>query len=298
MPTAAPAAPAAPLVLLANPEEVFARSLESVLAPAGYAVLRAYTARSAFEQAERTAPDAVILAIDLVDPSGHDLCRELRERSKVTASTPIFLTQTHPTTRQQRIGALRAGADELWGQPFDTEEFSLRLGAQLRAKFDADRARDDGLVDRRSDLWNDRGLLRRAEELVAQSARVRAPVAVAVLDTESQSTVGDWTLGDRLAEGLRCSARHSDAVGRLGPSRFAVVASGTGPAAVARLGERLLERLDLSMGPDGAPLRVGVASFEDASLAPAPAELVQRATAAVRRGTPAGEDARIRRWTA
>ncbi|HEY3279478.1 MAG TPA: response regulator [Gemmatimonadales bacterium] len=288
----------APLVLLANPEELFARSLETVLAPAGYVVLRAFTARSAAQQAERTAPDAVILAMDLVDPSGLDLCRALRARTTITASTPIFLTQTGPTSRQQRIEALRAGADELWGQPLDTEEFALRLAAELRAKLDADLARDNGLVDPRSTLWNDRGLHRRAEELLAQTARDRAPVAVAVVDTEAESQVGDWELGDRLADGLRRSARQSDAVGRLGPSRFAVVAPGTGPAAAARLGERLLGRLDLSLGAEGVPLRVGFASFEDASLAPASADMVERATSAVHRGEPWPQDNRIRRWIA
>jgi DNA-binding response OmpR family regulator len=295
MPTVAPPAP---LVLLANPDELFARSLETVLAPAGCAVLRAFTARSAAEQAARTAPDAVILATDLVDPSGLELCRELRARATLTPSTPIFLTQTGPTTRQARIAALRAGADELWGQPFDAEEFGLRLTAELRAKFDADQARDQGLMDQRSTLWNDRGLMRRAEEILAQSARTRTPIAVAVVDTEGTGTGADWHLGDRLAEGLLRSARQSDAVGRLGPSRFAVVAPGTGSAAATRLGERLLGRLDLSLGSEGAPLRVGFASCDDASLGPASAELVQRAAAALQHGEFAGQDRRIRRWVA
>lgn len=297
LPMSMPTVPAAaPLVLLANPDETFARSLETVLAPAGHAVLRAFTARSALEQARRTRPDALILATDLVDPSGIALCRELRDRGDVTASTPIFLTQPGPTTRQQRLDALRAGADDLWGQPLDTEEFALRLSAQLRSKFDADRAREQGLVDTRSHLWNDRGLLRRAEELLAQSARAKAPLAIAVVDTECKSPADDWEIGDRLAEGLRRSARQSDAVGRLGPARFAVVAPGTGPAAAARLGQRLLERLDLSLGTAGVPLRVGFASFEDASTAPASAEFVQRATLAVGHGEPSAADARIRQW--
>ena len=36
-----------PLVLIANDQEWSARSLESILGPAGYAVLRAYTGRQA-----------------------------------------------------------------------------------------------------------------------------------------------------------------------------------------------------------------------------------------------------------
>ena len=41
----------APLVLIANDQEWSARSLESILVPKGYEVVRAYTGRQALEQA-------------------------------------------------------------------------------------------------------------------------------------------------------------------------------------------------------------------------------------------------------
>ena len=53
-----PALSALPLILLANPDEVFARSLESVLTPAGYAVLRATTSRSVLEQNQTQTEDS------------------------------------------------------------------------------------------------------------------------------------------------------------------------------------------------------------------------------------------------
>jgi PleD family two-component response regulator len=293
------ATPAAPLVLLASPDEVFARSLESVLTPAGYAVLRTFTASSARAQAHRTRPDALILATDLTEPTGLQLCRALREQDVVTPSTPILLTHRGASTRNLRLDALRAGADELWGQPLDTEEFALRLAAQLRSKFDADRARRETLVDERSALWNDRGLLRRAEELLALTIRHRDPLTVAVFGIDDNGAGQDWDLGDRLAEGLSRSARLSDAVGRIGPARFAVVAPGTGPDGAARLGERLLERLDL-VGGAGAAVRVGFAAVADASTAPPAAELVQRASSVLQRarGSAAGPSGRVQGWSA
>jgi PleD family two-component response regulator len=292
--------PTAPLVLLASPDEVFTRSLESVLTPAGYAILRTYTASSALAQAQRVRPDALILATDLTEPTGLELCRALREQNVVTPSTPILLTHRGPSARNLRLDALRAGADELWGQPLDTEEFALRLAAQLRSKFDAERAREQSLVDERSTLWNDRGLMRRAEELLALTLRHHDPLTVAVFAVDN-GTGQDWDLGDRLAEGLSRSARLSDAVGRLGPTRFAVVAPRTGPGEAARLGERLLERLDQVTGP-GAPVRVGFASVADAATAPPVSELVQRAASVVRGGAIAGRtgprSARVSGWTA
>lgn len=288
---------AEPVILLANPDEVFARSLESILSPAGYAVLWAPTARNALEQEQRARPDAAIIAMELSDEGGGlALCRTLRRERGLSPSTPIFLTQPSAATRPQRIEALRAGADELWGQPMDPEEFRLRLAAQLRAKSDADRARNEGLVEDRSRMWNDRGLLRRAEELLAATIRDHSAIGAAVVDIDGDG-MNDWALGDRVAHGLRRWARLSDAVGRIGTARFGVVAPRTGRTACARLGERLLNGIDLTFGKACSWLRVGFVAFDDAAAAPAAAELVEWAALAVREGAPSGEDERVRYWS-
>jgi len=284
-----------PVVLLASRDEVFARSLETVLAP-GYSVLRAYTARSAHEQARRTRPDAVVLATDLEDPTGLELCRQLRADGAVSASTPILLTEPGTATRQSRLEALRAGADQLWSQPMDTEEFALRLAVGVRAKRDADAARAEALVDVRSAFWNQAGLLRSAEEVLAQMARARAPLTIAVLDPVWPAARADWELGDRIAGALRSSARHADTIGRLGAARFAVIAPRTTPANATLLGQRLREGVRRDVPAAAETLRVGVVALEDAAIAPPAPELLARAVAALEYGDPAGGDADVRRW--
>ncbi len=285
-----------PVVLLASRDEVFARSLESVLAPAGFAILRAYTARSAQDQARRTRPDAVVLATDLEDPSGLELCRQLRADRAVSVSTPIVLTEPGTATRQSRIDALRAGADQLWSQPMDTEEFALRLAVGVRAKRDADHARSAALLDERSMFWNQAGLLRCAAETLAQMARARAPLTIAVLDPVWPAARADWDLGDRVAVALRKSARHADAVGRLGAARFALLAPRTSVAQASLLGERLLEGIRRDVTASAESLRVGLASLDDAAIAPPVAELLARATAALDYGDPTSREADVRRW--
>ena len=263
---------AAPVVLVANPDEVFTRSLESVLAPAGYAVLRAYTARSAFEQERLARPDALVLAKDLLDPEGIAVCRALRQEGRVSSSTPIFLTQSSPATRTQRIDALRAGADELWGQPLDIEEFALRLAAQLRAKFDADRARNEGLVDQRTGLWNAPGISRRAGELLALMVRDHAPIAAAAI-APAHPAMTSWETGDRLAAGLRHGARSSDALGRVDTARFVVIAPRTGSVAGEQLRARLMDGLE--------DARIRYVAFDDAASVPDAETLIALATAAL-----------------
>ncbi|HXF95288.1 MAG TPA: response regulator, partial [Gemmatimonadales bacterium] len=141
------AGPELPVALVVHPDELAVRSLESVLSPAGFSVLRAYSGAEAAAQVRRHRPDAVILGSDLGDATGLALSRTLRGDPEVASSMPIFLVHAGPTSRQDRLEALRAGADDLWSQPLDTEEFVLRLAAAARAKLDADRARKAGLVD-------------------------------------------------------------------------------------------------------------------------------------------------------
>ncbi len=167
----APARTRPPLVLVANAHEWSSRALESILQPAGYAVLKAYSGRDALEGAHGARLDAIVLDTELPDADALTLCRALRVDPDISPSTPIFLTTPGPSLRGDLLAALRAGANALWGQPFDTEQFLLRLEGHLRAKLDADRAREHGLFDERTGLYNATALERRVRELAAQAER-------------------------------------------------------------------------------------------------------------------------------
>src|SRR5512143_3342513 len=99
-----------PLVLIANDQEWSARSLESILAPNGYAVLRAYTGLQALERARTARPDLVILDAQMPDIHGIEVCRQLRQDPRFSATTPILITTAGPSGRAQRLDAYKAGA--------------------------------------------------------------------------------------------------------------------------------------------------------------------------------------------
>ena len=68
---------AQPVVLIANDQEWSARSIESILSPNGFRVVRAYTGHQALERAFETNPHVIIL--DAQMPDMHGRCGLIRE---------------------------------------------------------------------------------------------------------------------------------------------------------------------------------------------------------------------------
>src|SRR3989441_2740910 len=250
-----PVPPLAPRVLLAHGREWRSRELERALRPAGYTVLEAFTGPDALQQARRSQPDAIILDTALPDGDASGLCRALRVDPDITASTPIFVTTAGPTTRQQVSDALRAGANSVWADPIDTEEFLLRLDGQLQVKFDADRAREEGLLDHQTGLYNTQGLERRARELASHVDRRGAALACVVLAPDATTDV-DATI-ESLGRILRSVGRGSDTIGRVGRLELAVLAPRTDAPAPLRLAQRLPETAAALGGGDALSIRAG-----------------------------------------
>jgi len=285
-----------PLVLIANDQEWASRAIETILGPAGYAVLRAYTAQDALARGRSAQPDVIVLDVRLPGMDGLAVCRTLRSDPRVSPSTPIVMTTTAPGTRTQRLEALRAGANEYFGQPLDGEEFLLRLDSYVRAKFDADRARDEGIIDASTGFYNMRGLARRARELGSAAFRHHGPLGCVVLapEVEDETPASEEALTaavEQLAELLRRAGRVSDAIGRLGPSEFAVIAPATDAAGLEKLVNRLAERI----GP--GKIRAGydaVTNLHAAGLDPV--DLLIHATSALRASKADPGRDRIRRF--
>jgi len=270
-------------VLIASQQEWTSRSLASILAPQGYLVLKAYTRGQTLAHIRRSPPDAIIIDEQLPDGDGHALCRDLYDQDMISPSTPVFLALPRSPTRRDRLAALRAGAWACLGEPLDAEELVAALDVFVAAKVDADHARATGLVDELTGVYNARGLTRRAEELGAHAARCRTGLGCVLLAPDTESGTLPLALVRRIAAALRSNARHSDAIGRVGESAFAIVAVDT-DAAQAR---HLAERLTTAILGDGLALphvrvRAGYHAVPDFHLASIDsAELMLRATAAL-----------------
>lgn len=243
----------APAVLLAGSGEWFLRSLESILSNAGYLTRRAFTGRSAYDDAHREPPDAIIVA-ELPDVDALDLCRRLRGDARIVASTPILLAHSGFASRPLAIQALRAGASDLVSQPIDAEEFVLRLESHLRGKRDADWVRNEAYVDPTTGLYTARGLEHRLTEVAAHAARAREPLACVVLAWEPDPGRNGENAA-RLADDLRAASRRSDTLARPEATEVVVLAPSTGESGAAVLADRLVHA---AAGATGHTPRAGV----------------------------------------
>ena len=232
-----------PVVLIANDQDWASRSLESVLGARGYAVLRAGTRSDALKLARVAHPDGYILHAGIPDGGGIELCAQLRQDSKFPLNVPIVITTTAATSRSERLAAYAAGAWELCSEPLDTEVLLLKLDTYVQAKLAADRVRDESLVDEETGMYNARGLARRAREIGSDAVRRRAALAcvafVSEREHENGSEEDDRAHAELVRDVCRQHARGSDAIGRLGPNEYAIIASSAGEKDAARIVERL-----------------------------------------------------------
>ena len=246
-----------PLVLIASDQEWSARSLESVLGPHGYAALRVTSSERALELAPITQPDAIILDMGIPELGGRATCERLRQDARIPLNVPIILTTSAVASRSERLDAYAAGAWELCAEPFDVEVLLLKLDAFVQAKLAADRIREETLVDDETGLYNARGLARRAREIGGEAIRRSDALAcvafspVPELSTPSASPPeSDREIAETVSRVCQLSARLSDAVGRIGPNEYAIIAPGAGEDGAERIVARLRESLE------STPLRI------------------------------------------
>jgi DNA-binding response OmpR family regulator len=284
---------ASPTVLLIEDQEWTARSLESILRPAGFVVFKTYTGRQGLEVARKVSPDLVLVDLHLPDMAGDAVIGELRKVSSVGATTPIGVITSGALTQAKKLAMLRAGAWDVFVSPFDPEELSLRVSTWTSAKKEADKARDVGLVDQLTGSYNFGGLSRRVKEIVAESRRYERPMACIVLGEPLESGNGGKShsendVDQRVISTLREICRVSDAVGRVRDREFIVVAPSTDESGAAVLARRILDALDSTVAD--TPIRAGVYSLKRSPREPLDlTDLLGPATAALRKAQTGGD---------
>jgi diguanylate cyclase (GGDEF)-like protein len=287
-----------PIVLVANDQEWSARSFESLLGPAGFAVLRAYTGRQTIELARRARPEAVLVDWRLSDMDGLEIVRLLRADAQLGGVLPVMMTASAPASRAQIVAAHEAGAWDFLNDPIDGELLLLRLRNYVTARQAVDLIEAESLVDQLTGLYNYRGLVRRAHELTAEAARGGGALSCVAFAPNVRLDDLDEALAARafakviehVGAVCRRHGRASDVFGRFGQTEFAMLAPATEREGIVHLVERLrrsVEQEPVHVGSDVRRLTLTV-GYTSASI-PAdaredPSGLLARAAAALRYG--------------
>src|SRR6266480_4714334 len=224
-----------PRILIASDQNHALSDVVRSLGRRGYSVLRVFADASVLERARTARPDVIVLDAALGEGQALDLSRTLRADPSIGSSTPILLLVPSRPGHQDHLTALRAGVWELVRQPLDVAELLGKLDRYVLVKVERDGVSRRDLVDDVTGLYSTHGLARRAGELILQAAQHNTSVAcVAVAPDRHGPEAGTDGLDSLrgVARLLEASGRRSDAIGRIGPAEFAVVAAGVNCAGV------------------------------------------------------------------
>src|SRR3989449_864240 len=216
----------------------------------GYTTRRVHTRVQALEQAHTAPPHLIVLDESLTDMDAFAACRGLRDDPHVGPGIPLLLISSQRPSSPQHHAALRAGVWEFLRHPFNTEEIGAKLDTYVLLKLDSDRARRDTSVADASGFYTVRGLALRAHELTLQAFHHAQPLACVALAPVTVDGQNGHAV-DLLGRVLRATGRRSDAIGRVGPGEFAVIAPGTDRAGAVLLAERLARGVKMLAGGGG-----------------------------------------------
>jgi len=122
--------PARQHILVIEDEEDISRLVRYHLEAAGYVVSVFASTHGVTNSAERNRPDLFLVDIMVPGGDGLELCRRIRQNTRLCAIPVVFLTAR--TGEEDRILGLELGADDYITKPFSPRELVARLKAVLR----------------------------------------------------------------------------------------------------------------------------------------------------------------------
>lgn len=114
-------------ILIIEDEESVSEVIKAYLEKEGYSVFSSTKGMEGLELFNKIHFKLVILDLMLPDISGEEVCKIIREKSKVH----IFML-TAKGTLEEKIGGLNIGADEYLVKPFSPRELTARVNALFR----------------------------------------------------------------------------------------------------------------------------------------------------------------------
>jgi len=225
-------------ILIVDDEPLIVQLLEEHLQTEGYDTLHAYSGEEALQVLQKHRPDLVILDLMLPGMDGYEVCRLMQQDHRLN-HIPVIMLTARDAVRSRALGYQR-GADDYMLKPFDTDELSVRVRAQLHHLYH----------DNISELTGLPGPQAVEERIRTLSNGARGRWAIVYVDLGGFTAFNEtysYLEGDELikvaSEALAHSVQHAgalgDFLGHVGGDKFVII---TNPDKVEAIKDEAQER--------------------------------------------------------
>lgn len=134
-----------PRILCVDDDQAILRTLEMLLLPNGYEIVKATNGEEALKKLQEEGIDLVISDVKMPGMSGFELCRRIKGEVQFQ-NIPVVLI-TGLTGKEDRVKGIEAGAEDFISKPFDAGEVLARVRMLLKAKAIQERRIGDLLIE-------------------------------------------------------------------------------------------------------------------------------------------------------
>jgi diguanylate cyclase (GGDEF)-like protein len=236
-------------ILLVDDDPTAVRVLSRILS--NYAPLRfATSGRAALKLARESAPDLVLLDVDMPEVSGFEVCKALK-RDPALSEVPIIFITSHESTQLEAKG-LALGAADFISKPPHAPLVLARVRTYQRLKLLSDTMRSAVKMDFLTGTVTRRQWEKAVTQEWLRARRSAAPLALLLADIEGFTAYnaefgeekGDACL-KLVAGALRAAAhRPIDLLGRYAGGQFALLLPDTDTRGAGTVAKRAIAAVD------------------------------------------------------
>ena len=299
-------------IMVADADPFVVQMLSHFLNEEGYEVFTATDGLDAINKGTASPPDLFIIALQLAEISGIDVCLRLKSHAG-TKHVPVLIVAPGPA-QLENIKSAQVGADGFFTKPLDLKELLPKIKSLVTQKLNYEFLKRSyeiavfqASTDSMTGLFNLRQLWLILDRELERARRYNHFCSLAMIDIDNFKDYNDQhghLQGDEIlkqaAEIFREQIRNSDIAARYGGEEFVVVMPETGKELALLVGEKLCRAFAefpfplRETQPGGRlTISIGIATFpQDASGA---RELIDMADRALYLAKWAGKN-RVKGW--